>query len=200
MGRKHSRHVEFLFIITIFMCVLAMGTYAQDNKVDMKDVRQIVSLPVDEMLDGTPVSMVPEGSYWKVVNEKRKTDMPLVAFFYSNVDPESQRVASLLKYVAPEYADELIFIRVQTTNEGKPDKDTSKRLSREFSLDKTPGILFYENVNGKMVLEDEEYVDADYKEFRTPSLMLWKTYYNAVRKELKKLLHARKYLKGTIFP
>jgi len=39
-----------------------------------------------------------------------------------------------------------------------------------------------------MVLEDEDYIDADFKEFRTPRMFLWKTYYNAVRKELDKLL------------
>lgn len=31
-----------------------------------------------------------------------------------------------------------------------------------------------------MVLEGEQYIDANFKEFRTPSLLLWKVYYNAV--------------------
>jgi len=39
-----------------------------------------------------------------------------------------------------------------------------------------------------MILEDEDYVDADFKEFRTPKMFLWKTYYSAVRKELDQLL------------
>ena len=51
-----------------------------------------------------------------------------------------------------------------------------------------PGILFYDNVGTKMVLEDEDYIDADFKEFRTHRMILWKKYYNAVRKELDKQL------------
>ena len=117
-----------------------------------------------------------------------KHPKPIVAFFYSDVDPQSQRVASLLKYVSHDYANQLTFIRVQTAQNGKPDKALAKNLNKEFSLDKTPGILFYDNVDNKMVLEDEDYVDADFKEFRTPSLGLWRVYYNAVRKELNKLL------------
>jgi hypothetical protein len=30
------------------------------------------------------------------------------------------------------------------------------------------------------VLEGEEYIAANFKEFRTPGLLFWKTYYNAV--------------------
>jgi len=39
-----------------------------------------------------------------------------------------------------------------------------------------------------LVLEDEDYIDADFKEFRTPSMLLWSVYYSAVCKELDKLL------------
>ena len=41
-------------------------------------------------------------------------------------------------------------------------------------------VMFYSNVDsGKMVLEDEQYIAANFKEFRTPSLLFWKVYYNA---------------------
>jgi hypothetical protein len=43
-------------------------------------------------------------------------------------------------------------------------------------------------VGTEMVLEDEVYIDPDFKEFRTPRMLLWKTYYTAIRKELDKLL------------
>ena len=40
-------------------------------------------------------------------------------------------------------------------------------------------VMFYSNVDsGKMVLEDEQYIAANFKEFRTPSLLFWKVYYN----------------------
>ncbi len=39
-----------------------------------------------------------------------------------------------------------------------------------------------------MVLEEEDYIEADFKDFRTPKMLIWKTYYSGVRKELDKLL------------
>ncbi len=82
----------------------------------------------------------------------------------------------------------MAFRRVKVVETGKPDAKLRKDYEARYSLDKTPGILFYDNVGDKMVLEDEDYVDADFKEFRTPKMMLWKTYYSAVRKELDQLL------------
>jgi hypothetical protein len=37
-----------------------------------------------------------------------------------------------------------------------------------------------------MVLEGEQYNDANFKEFRTPSLRFWKVYYNAVCRYIDK--------------
>jgi hypothetical protein len=79
-------------------------------------------------------------------------------------------------------------MRVQIAEKGKSDKNTAKDLLSRFSLDKTPSILFYDNVDGNMVLEDEEYIDADHKEYRSPKMFLWNTYYKGVRKELDELL------------
>jgi len=112
----------------------------------------------------------------------------LSVFFYSNSDGESQRLATLIKYVTPHYQGRLSFIRVQVTDKGKPDKNTASELLSRFSLDKTPGILFYDNVGENMVLEDEEYIDADHKEYRTPRMFFWNAYYSGIRKELDKLL------------
>jgi hypothetical protein len=39
-----------------------------------------------------------------------------------------------------------------------------------------------------MVLEEEDYIEANFKEFRTPAMSIWKIYYSEVRKELDKLL------------
>jgi hypothetical protein len=78
--------------------------------------------------------------------------------------------------------------RVKVVKAGKPDAKLRKDLEARFSLDNTPGILFYDNVGDKMVLEDEDYIDADFKEFRTPKMLIWKIYYSAVRKELDRLL------------
>jgi hypothetical protein len=100
--------------------------------------------------------------------------------FYSDVDPESQRLATLVRYVAAKYKDRLSFYRVMVVEKGKPAKTIAADYERSYSLDKTPGILFYDNDHGPMILEGEQYIDPNFKEFRTPSLFFWTTYYNAV--------------------
>ena len=39
-----------------------------------------------------------------------------------------------------------------------------------------------------MVLEEEDYIEADFKDFRTPKMFIWNIYYTGVRKKLDKLL------------
>src|SRR5262249_18636862 len=125
----------------------------------------------------SPVRELPRESYWKTVRESR---VPVVVMFYSNVDPESQRLATLIRYVAFKYQDKISYYRVMVAANGKPAKAVAADFQKSYSLDKTPGILFYDNDTGKMVLEGEQYIEANFKEFRTPSLLFWNTYYNAV--------------------
>jgi hypothetical protein len=65
-----------------------------------------------------------------------------------------------------------IFVLVQVSEKGKPDKNTASDLRSRYSLDKTPGILYYDNVGENMVLEEEDYIEADFKEFRTPAMSI----------------------------
>ncbi len=97
-------------------------------------------------------------------------------------------MATLIKYITPHYQAKLSFARVQVTEKGKPDKNTASDLRSRYSLDKTPGILYYDNLAEKMVLEEKDYIEADFKEYRTPKMFIWNIYYTGVRKELDKLL------------
>ena len=67
-------------------------------------------------------------------------------FFYSNEQAASQRLATLMRYVVLEYASQLDFARVQVVNSGEPVEALAERLRSAFSLDATPGVLFYDNV------------------------------------------------------
>ncbi len=174
----------FYWLMLITHLALCYGVYANDN-INMQDVRQLAELPVDEILKESPIEIIEINSYWDNVRSRKK---PLVVLFYSNNDGASQRIATLIKYISTEYNNKLDFGRVRVSKNGKPNKGKAKILSKSYSLDDTPGILFYDNVGTEMVLEDEDYIDADFKEFRTPSMFLWKTYYRAVREELDKLL------------
>jgi hypothetical protein len=82
----------------------------------------------------------------------------------------------------------LSFARVQVAEVGKPGKNSASDLRVRFSLDKTPGILYYDNVGENMVLEQEYYIETDFKEYRTPKMFIWNSYYSGVRNELDKLL------------
>lgn len=112
----------------------------------------------------------------------------MIVFFYANNDAPSQRLATLVLYVAREYSSRIDFRSVKVSENGPPSKESAKRLETQFSLDSTPGILFYDNVKNGLVLEQEAYIDADYKEFRTPQMFLWKTYYAESKKALNNLL------------
>lgn len=170
-----------IFAVSVVLCLPVQAT----KSIDMAEVRRLAKLSVDTILEDSSVEILSSENYWKKVHGRNK---PLVVFFYSNSDGPSQRVATLIRFVSMDYSDRLSFRRVKVVEKGKPSQKLRKDLQARFSLDKTPGILFYDNVGDKMVLEDEDYVEADFKEFRKPRMLLWRTYYSAVRKELDQLL------------
>jgi len=155
--------------------IAALTNAAED--IDMSKVRALARLPVKEILRDSPVRELSRAIYWKTIRGSR---VPVVVMFYSNVDPESQRLATLVHYIAIKYRNKISFYRMMVSANGKPTRVTAADYEKSYSLDKTPGILFYDNDSGKMELEGEQYIDANFKEFRTPSLLLWKVYYNAV--------------------
>jgi len=154
-------------------------------KIDMAEIRRLSKLSVEKILENSSVLDINLENYWSIVGGRKK---PLVVFFYSNNDESSQRVATLFKYISSDYTENIAFTRVKVVENGKPDKATAKKLASNFGLDKTPGILFYDNTGNEMALDDEGYLNPDFKEFRTPKMLLWKTYYLAVRKELNQLI------------
>lgn len=175
-----------IMIALVFITPIIVSTArAGGEKVDMSVVKALSQRPVDEILTNSPVSKIDIDVYWK---EVRSRNRPMIVFFYGNMDEPSQRLATLVLYVAREYSDRIDFRCVKVSENGPPNKDYGKRLETQFSLDSTPGILFYDNVKDGLVLEQEGYIDADYKEFRRPQMLLWKAYYAEVEKALNKLL------------
>jgi len=166
----------------LFLFFFSVGTY---SKVPMKEVRKLVKMPVDKILSDRPIKKVLVNKYWQSIKTKRK---PVIVFFYANKDDESKRVASLLYFLSSEFKERIDFASVEVSKDQKPNTLEQKSLKKKFSLEHTPGILFYDNVGSELVLEDEDYIEADFKEFRSPSLVMWKIYYRAVKKELEKLL------------
>ena len=151
----------------------------------MKEVRRLAKLPVVKMLKDRPIKRISINDYWQSIKTQNK---PIIVFFYANNDNESKRVATLLYFLSSEFNEKIDFAVVEVSGDKKPNSSLQASLKRKFGLDYTPGILFYDNVGDKLVLEDEDYIDADFKEFRSPKLLMWKVYYRAVKKELEKLL------------
>ncbi|MGD2028431.1 MAG: hypothetical protein PVG86_00730 [Desulfobacterales bacterium] len=154
-------------------------------EIDMAEVRRLSKLSVEKILENSPVVDISLDNYWSAVRGRKK---PLAVFFYSNKDEYSQRVATLIKYISPDYTNNIAFARVKVVENGKPDKATAEKLASNFGLEKTPGILFYDNTGREIAREDDNWVKPDLKEFRTPKMLLWKTYYSAVRNELNQLI------------
>ena len=177
------RYFSCLITVAIFGILISADTSAKE--IDMTEVRKLAKLSVDEILNMSPVSEIKINKYWENIRGRKK---PKIVFFYSNNNGPSQRLATLIRFIAMDYSDRLAFRCVKVVEKGNPDAKMRKDLESRFSLDNTPGILFYDNVGDKMILEDEDYIDADFKEFRTPKMLLWKVYYSAVREKLDQLL------------
>ena len=176
--------IALLLAITVLRT--AVQAHAADD-IDMAAVRALAARPVKEILHDSPVRELSRANYWKTI---RQSPVPVVVLFYSNVDGESQRLATLVRYVAAKYTGKFSTYGVMVAEHGKPAKAIATDFEKAYSLDKTPGILFYHSDRGKLVLESEEYIDANFKEFRTPSLLFWKVYYNAVCMHIDKtILH-----------
>lgn len=172
-----SRVSALLALLLLTTLLVAPAPASAADAIDMSKVRALADLPVKDIFRDSPVQNISRADYWKTIRESRR---PVVVIFYSNVDPESQRLATLMRYVALRYADKFSTYGVMVVESGKPPKATAADFDESYSLERTPGVLFYDNDRGKMELEGEQYIEANFKEFRTPSMFLWKTYYNAV--------------------
>ena len=130
-----------LIMITLvaITLIIVSSAWAAGEQVDMSVVKTLAQRPVDEILTMSPVSKVDIEKYWK---EVRSRNRPMVVFFYANNDTPSQRLATLVLYVAREYSSRIDFRCAKVSENGPPSKDYAKRLVAQFSLDSTPGILF----------------------------------------------------------
>ncbi len=132
-----------------------------------------------------PLEHVELGRYREALGEDER---PVIVFFYANVDDESQRVATLIRYLAPDYGERIRFYAVRVSDHGKPPPRLAQELAESHGVESTPGVLFYRNVGGQLTLAQEEYIDPDFREFRSPGMLLWRTYYQTVQRELDRLL------------
>ena len=169
------------------LAILAASVHAEEG-VEMAEVRRLARQPVETILAGAPVERLALRDYWSTLAREHR---PVIVFFYCNADDESQRVATLIRYVAPRYADRIAFYGLRVKARGKPSAAWADELKRKFQLKNTPGVLFYGNPGQRLTLVQEEYIQADFKTFRSPRMWMWGTYYRVVQRELDKLVAGR---------
>lgn len=143
----------------------------------MSRVRTLAAQPVDRILDGAPVQPIDDQSYRRVLQGRIK---PVLVMFYANHGQDSRNLATLVRFLAQKYQKAIDFYAYPVTSQSAAAKTEIDRLERLYGVDKVPGIFFYDNDKGKLELEREDYTIPRLKEYRTPSMFFWKTYYRSV--------------------
>jgi hypothetical protein len=68
---------------TLILLVSYLPRIQANEQIDLKQVRKLATLPVNQILDNSPVEKVSIENYWRKINGR---DKPLSVFFYSNND------------------------------------------------------------------------------------------------------------------
>lgn len=165
----------FLLVATFKISIAA--------EVDISEVKRLIKRPVEAILQGAPIVQINDTNYWKCIQQSSK---PVVVIFYINQEKSSRNLASLIRYLAIDFHEKIAFCAFEVSERGPVHKEVAKRLENAYSLDKTPGTFFYDNDKGEMELERENYEVPIIKEYRTPSMLFWKTYYQAIVKYIEK--------------
>lgn len=124
-------------LLVTFLGIPAL-TNAAEN-IDMSKVRALAELPVKEIFRDSPVRELPRASYWKTIHESR---IPVVVMFYSNVDSESQRLATLVRYISIKYKDKISTYRVMVVANGKPAKGIAADYEKSYKPGQDSGHSF----------------------------------------------------------
>ena len=149
----------------------------------MAEVRRLAREPVEKILEGVPVGRVTDQDYQKAVNDSPR---PVVVIFYASHDEKSRHLATLARYLALEFSQVITFLGYRVTAGTTVGRETLTALQKQYGVKQVPATLFYDNDRGKIELEKAEYSVPTLAEYRTPSLLFWKTYHQAVRDYIQK--------------
>ena len=92
----HRELLVFYWSALIIFLIFCFRVNANED-INMNDVRKLAKLSVDEILENSPIDTFSIENYWSNVHGRNK---PLIVFFYSNFDGPSQRLATLIRYLA----------------------------------------------------------------------------------------------------
>jgi len=149
---------------------------------DMADVRRLAREPVETILSGAPIARISDGKYWKTV---RGSPKPVVVMFYANQDQQSRYLATLARYLALEFSEDVVFYGYPVTAGATVEHNALAAIKKRYGVKKVPATLFYDNDRGKMELERTDYSVPAVIEYRTPSPLFWNTYRQTIRKYIQ---------------
>ena len=162
---------------------LSRGAPAAVPAVDMAEVRRLARDPVETIFAGVAIGRVSDLDYWKIV---RGSEKPVVVIFYANQDERSRNLATLVRYLALEFHEVVGFYSYRVTTGSTPERAALAAVDKQYGVKRVPASLFYDNDHGKMELEKTDYSVPLTFEYRTPSMLFWKTYHQAVREFIQK--------------
>ena len=162
---------------------LASGVRANAPAVDMTEVRRLAREPVEAILSGVPVSRVTDKNYRTMVHD---SPHPVVVVFYANQEEKSRNLATLVRYLALEFSQVISFYGYEVTPGASVERRAFGALQKQYGIKQVPATLFYDNDRGKIELEKTDYSVPTFTEYRTPSMLFWKTYHHAVREYIRK--------------
>jgi hypothetical protein len=164
--------------IVAALCLAAV-TLAQAAAIDMTEVRRLAREPVQTILRGTAFGEIDDADYRQKVDGSSR---PVIVVFYADRDEKSRNLATLGRYLAQDFSDRIAFYAYRASATAGVDRAVSERLAKSYGVKQVPATLFYDNDRGKIELERTTYDAPTLTEYRTPSLLFFKTYYSATHK------------------
>jgi hypothetical protein len=172
----------------ILSAVVALGvtfcalSHAAPSAVDMAEVRRLAREP-ETILAGAPVGRISDADYRKMVHGSPR---PVVVIFYANQDEESRNLATLARYLALEFSQAIAFYGYRVTAGARVEREALGVLQKQSGVRQIPATLFDDNDRGRIELEKADYSVPTLAEYRTPSLLFWRTYHQAIRDYIQK--------------
>jgi len=157
---------------------LASWAGANEHVINMTEVRRLAREPVETILASTPFGRVSDEDFATKVNGSPR---PVVVLFYANQDEKSRNLATLARYLALEFGELISFYGYEVSPGPKVEREALAALQKRYGVKQVPATLFFDNDRGKIELEKADYSVPALTEYRTPSMLLWKTYHQAVR-------------------
>ena len=156
---------------------------ASGHTVDMTEVRRLAREPVEAIFAGAPVARITDKDYKAKVHDSPR---PVIVFFYANQEEKSRHLATLGRYLALEFKQVITFYGYEVTPGAKVERGSLAPLHAHYGVKQIPATLFYDNDRGKIELEKTDYSVPTVAEYRTPNMLFWKTYHQAVREYIRK--------------